>query len=266
MVRDRLKGKIAIVTGAGSTAGEGIGNGKASAILYARAGASVMLVDINTTAAELTKEVIDKEGGASFIFQADVSKLGDCKAVASKCIDTYGGIDILHNNVGIGPRTMNGILSLEEEEWDQMIDVNVKSMYLTARTALPNMLMRGNAAILNVSSVAAERFTAGAFHYSISKAAVNALTRSLAIEFADKGVRVNAIMPGLMDTPMVGRYNEFHNIDRDQMKKERAAKVPMKRMGDAWDVARASLFLVSDEASYITGQVLSVDGGYICKS
>ncbi len=263
---DRLKGKVAIVTGAGSTPGEGIGNGKATAVVYAREGASVMLVDLRPEAARETKRMIDEEGGKSFVFQANVAQFKDCQAMVDKCLKTYSRVDILHNNVGVGQKTYGGVLVVDEEGWDWMINTNLKSMFLTCKAVLPQMLKQGKGTILNISSIAAVRYSPAYFIYSISKAGVNALTRSLAVEYADKGVRVNAIMPGLMDTPMIERQKVLFDGDREKMRRARAERVPMKHMGEGWDIAHASLFLVSDEAKYITGQVLAVDGGLLCKA
>jgi NAD(P)-dependent dehydrogenase (short-subunit alcohol dehydrogenase family) len=262
---NRLKGKVAIVTGAGSTPGEGIGNGKATAVVYAREGASVMLVDLRVDAAKETKEMIEKEGGKCFVFQADVSQSQDCKSMAAECVETYGKIDILHNNVGIGQRPYGGPLDVEEATWDRVINVNLKSMFLTSRAVLPQMLKHGKGVILNISSVAASIHVSPHLVYGVSKAGVNTLTRYFAVHYAEKGIRVNAIMPGLMDTPMIEAQKIIYGGDIAKMKKTRNERPPMKRMGEAWDVAYASLFLVSDEAKYITGQVLAVDGGLTCK-
>lgn len=261
----RLKGKVAIVTGAGSSPGEGIGNGKAAAVVYAREGAAVMLVDLRAEAAEETKQMIDKEGGKSFVFSADVTNFKSCQAMVEQCLKTYGQVDILHNNVGIGQSKYGGPPDVEEADWDRVIDTNTKSMFLTCRAVLPQMLRQGRGAILNISSIAAIRVPYPYFIYIVSKAGVNALTRSLAVEYADKGIRVNAIMPGLIDTPLITPLKVLYGGDMERMKRERAAIVPMKRMGEGWDIAYAALFLVSDEAKYITGQVLAVDGGLTCK-
>jgi NAD(P)-dependent dehydrogenase (short-subunit alcohol dehydrogenase family) len=264
---DRLKGKVAIVTGAGSSPGEGIGNGKATAVVYAREGASVLLVDLRPEAAEETQRMIEREGaGRSFVFRADAAKMADCQAMVEACLKAYGRIDILHNNVGVGQKVYGGILIVDEADWDRVININLKSMFLTSKAVLPQMLKQGKGAVLNISSIAAVRYNSTHFIYSISKAGVNALTRSLAVEYADKGIRVNAIMPGLMDTPMIERQKVIYGGDREKMRKTRGERVPMKHMGEGWDIAYASLFLVSDEAKYITGQVLAVDGGLLCKS
>jgi NAD(P)-dependent dehydrogenase (short-subunit alcohol dehydrogenase family) len=262
---DRLKGKAAIVVGAGSVPGEGIGNGKAAAVVYAREGASVLLVDVNPEAALETRRMIEKEGGRSFVFEGNVADPKSCRAMAEECLKAYGRIDILHNNVGRG-QTVGGPLDVSIEEWDQMMEVNLKGVFLTCRAVLPQMLKQGSGSILNISSVAAERSGYRLFIYSVTKAGVNALTRCLAVEYADKGIRVNCIMPGLIDTPRIIRFKSLYGGDEKELKKARAQSVPMKKMGDAWDIAYASLFLVSDEAKYITGQVLAVDGGYLCKA
>lgn len=264
MAGDRLKGKIAIVTGAGSSPGEGIGNGKAAAIAYAMEGASVLLVDNRIEAAMETKRMIDKEKGECLIYQTDVKRSEECLAMAETCLRSYGRIDILHNNVGINQRIAGGPLEVDETEWDLVINTNLKSMFLTCRAVLPQMLKQSKGVILNISSIAAIRVSYPQFIYSISKAGVNALTRSLAVMYADKGIRVNAIMPGLIETPLIDSLKIHYDGDTERMRKERARVVPMKRMGDAWDVAYASVFLASDEAQYITGQVIAVDGGYMC--
>jgi NAD(P)-dependent dehydrogenase (short-subunit alcohol dehydrogenase family) len=262
---DRLKGKVAIVSGAGSVAGPQdrppIGNGKATALVFAREGASILAVDVRLDAAEETKRVIEAEGGTCSVFQADISRSQDCQAIAEECVKTYGRIDILHNNVGIGPRKACGILEADEGDWDLVMNVNLKGLFHTCRAVLPQMLKQRGGSILNISSVAA------VFHgypklfiYSISKAAVNTFTRCLAAEFAGHGIRVNCIMPGMIDSPPI--YKEIlplYGGDIEKMRKDRNERVPMKHMGEPWDIAYASLFLVSDEAKYITGQVLAVD-------
>ncbi len=262
---DRLKGKAAIVVGAGSHPGEGIGNGKAAAVLYAREGASVLVADLRRDAAEDTHRMIREEGGRSSVFQMDVSDPAACQAMAEECLKAFGRIDILHNNVALGQKTLGGPLDVSLEEWDRMLEVNLKGMFLTSRAVLPQMLKQGSGAILNISSVAAERSGYRQFIYSVTKAGVNSLTRCLAVEYADKGIRVNCIMPGLIDTPRIIRFKSLYGGDEVELKKVRAQSCPMKKMGDGWDIANASLFLVSDEAKYITGQVLAVDGGYLCK-
>ena len=266
---DRLKGKVAIVTGAGAVPGASdrppIGNGRAAAIVFAREGAAILAVDVRLDAAQETKAMIEAEGGVCSVFQADISRSQDCHAIAAECVKTYGRIDILHNNVGIGPRTACGILEADEGDWDRVLNVNLKGLFHTYRAVLPQMVKQKSGSILNISSVAAVLHAySKLFIYSISKAAVNTFTRCMAAEFAGQGIRVNCIMPGMIDAPPI--YKEIlplYGGDIEKMRNDRNGKVPMKHMGEPWDIAYASLFLVSDEAKYITGQVLAVDGGLL---
>ena len=256
---DRLQDKIAIVTGAGSI-GPGWGNGKAAAVAFAREGAKIFAIDLNPDAAAETKGIIEGEGGTCETFTADVSSGGDVKDAIEACLAAFGRVDVLHNNVGIVEP--GGPVEIGENAWDRMIDVNVKSMYLTCRNVLPHMTERGSGAIVNVSSIASF-FSLGypCVSYSASKGAINAMTRNIAIQYAGKGIRCNAILPGLMDTPLIrGAVAEAYD-DIDAMLKKRDAQCPMGFMGDAWDIANAAVFLASDEARYITGIELIVDGG-----
>ncbi len=264
---ERLKGKVAIVTGAGSVAGpedrEQVGNGRAVAITFASEGARIVAADIDGRAAEKTKRMIEEAGGICSIFEGDVSKAKDCRAMVEQCLKLHGRVDILHNNVGIIPRSPGGILEADEEDWDLLMSVNIKSIFHTARAVVPRMLEQKQGCILTLSSMASVRHgDPKMFIYTVSKAAVNSLTRSLATELADKGIRVNCIMPGMIDSPTI--YKEllkFYNGNVDKLRQDRNGRIPMKRMGSPWDIARAALFLVSDESSYITGQILAVDGG-----
>jgi NAD(P)-dependent dehydrogenase (short-subunit alcohol dehydrogenase family) len=260
---DRVKGKVAVVTGAGSI-GLGMGNGKASAIVYAREGARVMLVDYNIDAANETKALIQEEGGDCIVFEADVSKSNGCKSIVENCIQTYGRIDILHNNVGI--EVPGGINEIDEEDWDKTMSVNLKSMFLTCKYSIPHMEKQGGGCIINISSINAIRtLSALSVPYSASKAGVIALTREIAVQYAAKGIRANAILPGLMNTPLVvTALTDAYGGDVKEMIKMRDAMCPMKKQGDAWDTAYLALFLASDEAKYITGANLVVDGGFTC--
>lgn len=204
---ERLKDKVAIVTGAGSILA-GMGNGKATAIVFAREGAKVMAVDYNLEAAVETKRMIDQEGGECITFKADVSRASDCQSMVETCIQTFGKVDILHNNVGIS--LWGGAVETSEEDWDRVIDVNLKSMFLTCKYVLPYMEKQGSGSIINVASVAGIRTgPCPGVAYAASKAGAIALTGEVAIQYAPKGIRVNAILPGLMETPHV----EFHNKD-----------------------------------------------------
>lgn len=262
---DRLKGKIAIVVGAGQQPGDNIGNGRAISILFAREGANVMLVDKNLDAAKDTKSVIEKEGGESFVFEADIVKEDDCRKIADKCVEIYGRIDILVNNVGIGEEDKS-LVRLSEEIWDKIFDVNLKGMFFTCKYVLPVMEKQEKGSIINISSaaaVSAVRYVA----YKISKSGVNSLTHQIAMKYAKKGIRANAIMPGLMNTPMaIEGIVRNTGRSKEEIIKSRNKRVPLKGgMGDAWDTAYAALFLASDEAKFITSVILPVDGGQISK-
>jgi NAD(P)-dependent dehydrogenase (short-subunit alcohol dehydrogenase family) len=258
---ERLQGKTAIVVGAGQTPGETIGNGRATAILFAREGARVMLVDRRLDSAEETAALIAAEGGDAFAFAADATRAAECRAMAEAAMARWGRIDVLHNNVGIGGGD-RGLTRLREEDWEHILSVNTKSVFLTCQAVMPHMVAQGSGAIVNISSVAAV-CSVNMLAYKTSKAAVNALTHAIAMGAAGKGVRVNCIMPGLMNTPMAieGISREL-GIAREELIRQRSERVPLKGgMGSAWDVAHAALFLASDEARFITGVVLPVDGG-----
>lgn len=257
---ERLKGKVAIVTGAGSVL-PGMGNGKATAIVFAREGAKVMAVDYNLAAAEETKQIIEKEGGICVTFKADVSKASHCQSMVAKCLQTFGRIDILHNNVGIGH--WGGAVDTTEEDWDKLMAVNVKSMFLTCKYVLPHLEKQGSGSITNIASIAAIRSGLPTIAYATSKAAVIALTREVAMQYAAKGIRANVILPGLMKTPQAEYYNKdaWAGGDIEEMWRRRDRMSPTGKQGEAWDVAYAALFLNSDEAKYITGTTLLVDGG-----
>jgi NAD(P)-dependent dehydrogenase (short-subunit alcohol dehydrogenase family) len=261
----RLAGKVVVVTGAGSS-GPGWGNGKAAAVLFAREGAKVFAVDIRSDAAEETKTIIASEGGQCESFSADVSKTDQVKAVVESCTKTYGSIDVLHNNVGV--LVVGGPVETSEDDWDRVIAVNLRSMFLMSKYTLPIMIRQGNGAIVNVSSIASIRYTGYASAaYNASKGAVNQLTQNIAVQYAPKGIRANCVLPGLINTPMIREplKNEYGTGGVEEMVRKRNSLVPLGKMGDAWDVAYASLFLASTEAKYITGAMLVVDGGLTCK-
>lgn len=258
---NRLKGKIAIVMGGGQTPGETIGNGRASAILYAREGAKVLVVDRRLDSAEDTCQMITQEGGTAAAFAADAIKSDDCQKMAEACVQRFGRIDILHNNVGIGDND-GGLNQLTEEAWDRILAVNMKSVIMPCKHVIPLMRGQGSGAILNISSIAAV-CNVGILAYKTSKAGVNAITNQLALSNAKYGIRVNCIMPGLMDTPMaIEGISKARGITKEKLRAERDAQVPLSaRMGTGWDIAHAALFLNSDEAKFITGVILPVDGG-----
>jgi NAD(P)-dependent dehydrogenase (short-subunit alcohol dehydrogenase family) len=259
-----MAGKVAIVTGAGSV-GPGWGNGKATATLLARQGASVFLVDVAMDAVAETQGIITGDGGTCAVHHADMMLAGDVAAMVQACVDRFGRVDILVNNVG--GSAPGDPVSMTEEVWDRQIDFNLKTAFLGCKYALPVMVAQGKGAIVNVSSVAGLRndFSSGRVHvgYAASKAGVIQLSRSTAVAYARKGIRVNTVVPGLMHTPLVETRlaKTVAGNDAAALIAARNAVVPMGHMGDAWDVAHAVLFLASDEARYITGTEIIVDGG-----
>jgi NAD(P)-dependent dehydrogenase (short-subunit alcohol dehydrogenase family) len=258
----RLKGKAAIVVGAGQTPGDTIGNGRATAVLFAREGASVLLVDHNGASARETLALIEREGGRASVFEGDVTSEATCQAMADACVAAYSRIDILHNNVGIGTGDRE-LTALDEEAWDRILSVNLKSAFLACKRVLPIMRRQESGAIINVSSLAAVAASVELTAYKVSKAGLNALTEVTAIANARYGIRVNAIQPGLIETPMaIESLSRERGIPKDELIRDRHARVPLRgRMGTAWDVAYAAVFLASDEAQFITGVILPVDGG-----
>jgi NAD(P)-dependent dehydrogenase (short-subunit alcohol dehydrogenase family) len=264
---ERLKGKTAMVVGAGSI-GPGWGNGKATAVTFARAGAQVFCVDRNLAAAEQTVSIITSEGGVATAFAADVSRAGEVEAMVAACLKAYGRIDVLDNNVGIAE--MGNVVEVSEADWDRVFAVNLKSAFLAMKHVIPVMARQGGGSIINISSIASLRYLGISYvTYATTKAAMNQMTRTTAVEFAPQHIRVNAILPGLMKTPMVehsaGLAASYASGDVEAMWRARDAQVPMGHMGDAWDVANAALFLASDESKYITGLELVVDGGITLK-
>ena len=262
----RLKDKVAIVVGAGQTNGETMGNGRATALVFAREGAHLLLVDIDGHSLEQTRKLIADEGGRAQTVEAHITQASQCQAFVDTCLREYGRVDILHNNVGI----MSGddeAPSLTEEAWDRILDVNLKGMFLSCKYVLPIMRKQRSGVIINISSTAALWSGNPFIAYNTSKASVNGLTIAMVIECARYGIRVNAIMPGLINTPMsVDQPAREEGASRERRAQDRDARVPLRgRMGEAWDVANAALFLASDEARFITGAILPVDGGQALK-
>lgn len=258
----RLEGKVAVVTGAG-TRGEGIGNGKACAILYAREGAAVLAADIDRDAVEATAAQIREEGGVCLPFPADVSRSADCRAMIEECIARFDRVDVLHNNVGI--TNAGGPVEYEEDQWDRMMVINAKSMFLIAKHALPHMERQRSGSIVNIGSINGERaIPFPKFAYAASKAAMIAMSREIAVQYARFGIRSNVVLVGLIKSPIVEQNNTgLYGGDLEEMWRKRDAMSPTGKQGDVWDVANASLFFASDESKYVNGTVLPVDGGLI---
>ena len=262
--RLRLQDKVALVFGAGCV-GHGWGNGKATAVAYAQEGAFVIAVDRNPDAAEQTRAIIAALGGQCVAFAADVIRSEDVARVVAETMAAQGRIDVLHNNVGT--TIMGGPVELTEEQWDTVLDVNLRGAFLTCKHVLPVMVRQGKGAIINISSVAAIRYTGYPYAaYYAAKAGVNQFTVGLALQYARQGIRANAIMPGLMNTPLIHQQISGQYTDAAAMVKARDEACPMGRMGTAWDIASAAVFLASDEAQYITGVCLPVDGGLTCRA
>ena len=264
----RLRGRVALVFGAGCV-GEGWGNGNAASVAYAREGAVVVAVDRDREAAQATRSLIlaesGAEGGACMALAADVTSGADVAEAVAATLQAHARIDILHNNVGYAG--MGGPVELDEAEWDRIVAVNLKGIFLACKHALPAMLRCQKGVIVNISSVAAIRWTGYPYAaYYAAKAGVNQLTVGIAMQYAGNGIRANAIMPGLMNTPLIHQQIAGQYRDDEAMVQARDAACPMGRMGTAWDVANAAVFLASDEASYITGVCLPVDGGLSCRA
>jgi NAD(P)-dependent dehydrogenase (short-subunit alcohol dehydrogenase family) len=256
----RLDGKVALVTGCGTKAG-GWGNGKAIAVLLARQGAKVYGCDLDLEAAQVTRDIIQEEGGTAEVQVADVTRAADVKALVQACLARFGRIDILVNNVG---RSEPGDpVTMDEEVWDEQMNVNLKSAFLCCKEVLPIMERQGGGSVVNVASIAGLRYIGKAqVGYSAAKAALMQLTATTAIVYAQRGIRLNCVVPGLVFTPLVKRLaDKYAKGDYEGYVAHRHNQVPMGRMGDAWDVANAALFLASDESKYITAQQLVVDGG-----
>ncbi len=249
---ERLNGKVCIVTGAGSR-GAGWGNGKAVAVLFAREGATVVLNDRDPDAVSETARIIAEEGGTASIVVGDLTDAAVAEELARHAVTTHGRLDVLHNNVGI--EGAGSVVEMTEELWDRVMTVNVKTMALASKYAIPAMIESGGGSIVNISSISALR-PRGLTPYSASKGAVIALSRAMAVDHAADGIRVNCIAPGPVYTPHVASAG----MD-DETRERRKNASPLKIEGTAWDVAYASLFFASDEARYVTGVTMPVDGG-----
>jgi NAD(P)-dependent dehydrogenase (short-subunit alcohol dehydrogenase family) len=258
----RLSNKVALVIGAGGSS-LGLSNGKAVAVLFAREGARVIAVDINGEALKETCTTILEEGGQCETVVADATSSAEVASAVKAAVARCGRIDILHNNVG--RPIMGDPVALSDADWQHAIEVNLGSAFLACKHVLPIMLNQGAGAVVNVSSLASIQVNAYPyFAYVAAKAGLNQFTRALAVHYGPHGIRANAVLPGVMDTPLIYREIAGQHASTEELRAKRDAASPMGRMGDAWDVAYAALFLASDEAKYITGVCLPVDGGKAC--
>jgi len=257
-----LQDKVALVVGGGQTPGETIGNGRATAMEFARQGAKVAVADLSLESAQETVDMIAKEGNAAAAFQVSVQSEDSVQALVAEVVDLWGTIDVLHNNVGVSITGGDApVEDITEEAFDRLVQINLRGMVFACKHVLPLMRAAGSGAIINISSMAAWK-PYPLVGYKTTKAAVVALTEQLAALNARYGVRANAILPGLMNTPMAIEARITADKSRDEVVAERDRQVPLgRRMGSAWDVAHAATFLASEKAGYITGVALPVDGG-----
>lgn len=257
-----LTGKVAFISGAGSV-GEGWGNGKATAVLLARQGATIYGTDISAGAAEETRRLIEAEGGTCIARAVDMTRASEVEAAVADCLARFGRIDILINNVG--GSAPGDPVAMSEEVWDFQLDLNLKTAFLAAKHVIPVMERQGGGAIVNLSSIAGVRILPGRPHvaYTTAKLGILGFSRSIAVTYAKQNIRCNTVIPGLMHTPLVEHRlaKQVAGGDAAALIASRNAQVPTGKMGDAWDVAQAVLFLVSDEARYVTAAEIAVDGG-----
>jgi NAD(P)-dependent dehydrogenase (short-subunit alcohol dehydrogenase family) len=262
----RLAGKVALVTGAGSV-GPGWGNGRAAAVLFARQGARVVVVDRDAEAAGETARLIGEEKGEAHMLEADVTDLASVTAMSERALKQFGRIDVLLNNVG-GSIT-GGPVEMSVEDFRGQLDINLTSAFITCKVLLPEMVKQGAGAVVNVGSIGGLRHL-GHDHvgYSASKAGLVQFTRQIAVRYAADNIRCNTVIPGMIDTPLL-EYRvarQKGRADLATLRNEAKTRVPLGRRGDAWDVAYAALFLASDEAKYVTGTEILVDGGLMARS
>ncbi len=262
----RLQGKVALVTGAGSV-GPGWGNGRAAAVLFAREGAKVVVVDRDEAAGVETAKLIEAEGGTCMVATADVTSLDSVASMVAKAMERFRRVDILLNNVG--GSLPGGPVEMSVEEFRAQMDLNLTSVFITCKVLLPSMVEQGSGAIVNVGSIGGSRHL-GHDHvgYSASKAGLVQFTRQLAVRYGPQGIRCNTIIPGMIDTPLLEHRvaKQKGRADLETLRAQAKTRVPLGRRGDAWDVANAALYLASEESRYVTGTEILVDGGLMARS
>jgi len=259
----RVEGKVAVLVGGGQTAGETVGNGRATALVLAREGARVFVVDRDLESADETAKMIKEQGGVASSCQADVTSEEQVEIAIKSCVEQFGRLDILHNNVGASVALKDGSATeLETDAFDQIYAVNLRGMWLPSKHALPVMREQNNGSIINISSMAVFSGSYPFVGYKTTKAAIIALTENIASANAEYSIRANTVLPGLINTPMAIEARVTAGADRGELVAQRDGQVPLgRKMGTGWDIANASLFLHSDEAQFITGVALRVDGG-----
>jgi NAD(P)-dependent dehydrogenase (short-subunit alcohol dehydrogenase family) len=253
----RLKNKVAIITGAGS------GQGRAAALIFSREGAKIVVSDWKPELGNETVTLVKQAGGEAIFIRTDVSESADVQNLVRTTVSTYGRIDVLYNNAGVGfssPLSMADVISTPEADWDRVIAINLRSMYLTAKYGIPEMIKSGGGSIINTASIAALIGSEAAHAYTAAKGGMVALSRALAVEFGPKNIRVNCICPGAIDTPMIAPV-----IDPLKKTGQPFMTSPIRRLGTPEDIANCALYLASDESSFVTGATLVVDGGYIAR-
>jgi len=255
--RGRVDGKVAIVTGAGSTPGPGVGTGKAIAIVLAREGAALLLADVHPERAEDTRCIIEEEGGLAAVFAGDMTKAPDCEAMVGAAVHAFGTVDILVNNIGAA--VYGSVVTTSEADWDRALDISLRSTFLSSKYTVPVMAKKGSGAIVNIGSISGWRGT-GYVGYSAAKGGVHSVTVDMAYSHGRQGIRVNAIVPGHITTPLL--YSVLGETPETEFRRQLAAASNLLGTeGTAWDVAMAVAFLASDEARWVTGVTLAVDGG-----
>ncbi len=259
----RVEGKVAVLVGGGQTAGETVGNGRATALVLAREGARVFVVDRDLESADETAKMIKEQGGVASSCQADVTSEEQVEIAIKSCVEQFGRLDILHNNVGASVALKDGSATeLETDAFDQIYAVNLRGMWLPSKHALPVMREQNNGSIINISSMAVFSGSYPFVGYKTTRAAIIALTENIASANAEYSIRANTVLPGLINTPMAIEARVTAGADRGELVAQRDGQVPLgRKMGTGWDIANASLFLHSDEAQFITGVALRVDGG-----
>ena len=253
----RLKNKVAIITGAGS------GQGRAAAMIFSREGAKVVVSDWKPELGDETVTLVKRAGGEAIFVRTDVSESADVQNLIRTTVSTFGGIDIIYNNAGVGfssPLSMSDVINTPEADWDRVIAINLRSMYLTAKYGIPEMIKSGGGSIINTASIAALIGSEAAHAYTAAKGGMVALSRALAVEFGPKNIRVNCICPGAIDTPMIAPV-----VDPLKKSGQPFMTSPIRRLGTPEDIANCALYLASDESGFVTGATIVVDGGYIAQ-